>query len=442
MVSIYSKNLQVYNAEQFDTSVRSDSGYYLYFTFGKVNPWANDSAPPQANTSVAYFYDVWKNMIGAKRIQGNDIRLGLRRFDWEANTVYYAYDDCGCSLMMNNPNTNFYIVTDEWNVYKCLSNNRGGFSTVKPTTKITTTSIQTADNYIWKYMYTLSDEERLRFLTEQYIPVKTLIEDDGSLQWQVQSAAVQGSIETVLVTYSGSGYDANNPPTITIAGDGTGATATATVNTSTTGIDRVLITNKGSGYTYANAIISTATSNSALIRPIMSPPGGHGSNPAEELGGSYAIINTRLRGTEDGVLDVENEFRQTSLIKNPYLLNTKNLASNLVYSQTTTLFMDAGISNYSEDEYVYQGPNLETASFRGTVASWDPINNILQVIDTIGNPTTDILTGNSSKVSRYVESVTAKDLQPYSGSLLYINNITPIQRAADQTEDFKIVISF
>jgi hypothetical protein len=276
-------------------------------------------------------------------------------------------------------------------------------------------------------MYTLSDEERLRFLTEQYIPVKTLIEDDGSLQWQVQSAAVQGSIETVLVTYSGSGYDANNPPTITIA---------------TTGIDRVLITNKGSGYTYANAIISTATSNSALIRPIMSPPGGHGSNPAEELGGSYAIINTRLRGTEDGVLDVENEFRQTSLIKNPYLLNTKNLASNLVYSQTTTLFMDAGISNYSEDEYVYQGPNLETASFRGTVASWDPINNILQVIDTIGNPTTDILTGNSSKVSRYVESVTAKDLQPYSGSLLYINNITPIQRAADQTEDFKIVISF
>ena len=279
-------------------------------------------------------------------------------------------------------------------------------------------------------------------MTTQYIPVKTLTEDDGSLQWQVQTAAVQGSIEAVFVMYSGSGYSANNPPTVTLVGDGTGATAIATVNATSTGIERITITNKGAGYTYANAILSVATANSANVRPIMSPPGGHGARPAEELGGTYAIINTRLRGTEDGILDVQNEFRQTALIKNPFLLNTQNLASNLVYSQTTTLIMDQGISNYAEDEFVYQGSSLATATFRGTVASWNPDTNVLELVDTIGNPTTDILTGNSTKVSRYVESVIAKDLQPYSGSLLYINNITPIQRASDQTEDFKIVISF
>lgn len=442
MVSIYSTNLQVYNAEQFRNSVQSTEQPYIYFTFGKVGSWANDSAPPQANSSVAYFYDVWKNMIGAKKIQGNDIKLGVRRFDWEANTVYNAYDDCGCSLVLNNANSKYFVLTDDWNVYKCISNNRGSISTVKPTSKITSTSVQTADNYIWKYMYTLSDEDRLRFLTAQYMPVKTLTEDDGSLQWQVQTAAVQGSIEAVFVMYSGSGYSANNPPTVTLVGDGTGATAIATVNAISTGIERITITNKGAGYTYANAILSVATANSANIRPVMSPPGGHGARPTEELGGTYAIINTRLRGTEDGILDVQNEFRQTALIKNPLLLNTQNLASNLVYSQTTTLIMDQGISNYAEDEFVYQGSSLATATFRGTVASWNPDTNVLELVDTVGNPTTDILTGNSTKVSRYVESVIAKDLQPYSGSLLYINNITPIQRASDQTEDFKIVISF
>jgi hypothetical protein len=290
-------------------------------------------------------------------------------------------------------------------------------------------------------MYTLSDEERLRFVTNSFIPVKTLKENDGSLQWQVQEAAVQGSIETIFVTYSGSGYDANNPPAVIITGDGTGATAIANVNSTTTGVDRITITNRGLGYTYANVSITT-TSNSALARSVMTPAGGHGKNPTEELGGSNVIINIRLRGTEENILDVQNEFRQVSLLKNPQLLDSATLASNLTYSQTTTLIMDDGISNYLEDEFVYQGSSLETAIFRGTVASWDSINNKLELIDVIGNPTTDILTGNSSKVSRYVEDDIPKDLEPYSGSLLYINNIEPIQRAEDQTEDFKIIISY
>lgn len=441
MASVYSKNLQVYNAEQFKASVESDSGSYLYFTFGKVSPWANDADPPQANSSVAYFYDVWKNMIGTKKVQGNDVRLGIKRNDWTSNTVYHAYDDCGCSLLQNNPNARYFIVTSDWNVYKCISNNNGSISTVKPTSIITTSSVQTSDNYVWKYMYTLSDEERLRFVTNNYIPVKTLVEDDGSLQWQVQQASIFGSVESVFVTYPGSGYNPSIPPTITITGDGTGATALATVNAISTGIERITITNKGSGYTYANVAI-TATSNTAAARAVMSPPGGHGHNPADELGGSNIILNVRLRGTEEGVLDVENELRQVSIIKNPKLRSTQTLASNLVYSQTTTLIMDTGISNYSEDEFVYQGASLEAASFRGTVASWDSSNNRLELIDVVGNPTTDILTGQTSKVSRLVQSVTARDLESFSGSLLYIDNIMPIQRAADQTEDFKIVISF
>jgi hypothetical protein len=139
-------------------------------------------------------------MLGAKLIQGNDARLAIRRFDWSSGETYVAYDDCTCSMNMNDANVKFYVVTDEWNVYKCLANNNGGTSTVKPTSLDVIFSQETGDRYIWKYMYTLSDEEKLRFTTTDFIPVKTLTADNGSLQWQVQENADSGAIESVRVT--------------------------------------------------------------------------------------------------------------------------------------------------------------------------------------------------------------------------------------------------
>jgi hypothetical protein len=442
MASVYSKNLQVYSAEQFKSSLETGNEN-LYFSFGRVPSWTDDNNPPQANTSVAYFYDVWKNMLGVKRLQGNDVRLATRRNNWTANSVYHAYDDCGCSSLYNDPNVKFFVVTNDWNVYKCISNNKGSISTVQPTSTITSSSIETSDNYIWKYMYTLSDEDRLRFTTNGFIPIKKLNSDNGSLQWQVQDSSIFGSIESVVVSNAGSGYSVLTPPTISILGDGKDATAIATINATSTGIERITITNKGSGYTYANVAVSVSVANSAALRAVMSPPGGHGHNPVEELGGSNVVINIRLRGTEEGILDVQNEIRQVAILRDPKLSGGLSLASNLVYSQTTTVFTETGISDYLEDEYVYQGPSLENATFRGTVASWDPVTRKLELLDTIGNIKSEPLTGYTTKVSRsIVGSPIDKDLEPFTGSLLYIDNIKPIQRADDQTEDFKIVISF
>lgn len=445
MSSVYSKSLQIYNAEQFKSSVDSASEPYLYFTLGRVTPWANDSNPVQANTSVVSGNDVWKNMLGAKQIQGNDVRLAIRRNDWTAGTVYNEYNDT-VDLMqqMNNPNVKFYVVTDEWNVYKCLSNASGAISNVKPTSILTNASVETADKYIWKYMYTLTDEERLRFVTEDFIPVKTLRENNGSLQWQVQENAVPGAIEAIDVVSRGTLFSNSN--IVTITGDGSGATASI-VTGANGAIDRIVITDKGAGYTVANVSITTTGGGPAGIggevRAVISPPGGHGSDPLEELGGSYVMINVRLRNTENGVLDVQNEFRQVAIIKNPTLRNTKNVATGLAYSQTFTLFMDnSGASNYQEDEIVFQGSSVATATFKGTVASWNPDTSVLELINTQGNPTTDILTGDTTKVSRFVSSFVDKDMEPYSGEILYIDNIIPIQRAVDQTEDFKIAISF
>lgn len=442
MTSIYTKSMQIFNAEQFKASIGDTSLPHVYLTFGKVDAWSSEVAPPQANSSIFTFDQVWKNMVGAKKIQGNDVRLAIRRFDWESGTIYTEYDDTEANLDMNDPDVKFYVVTDEWNVYKCLSNNNGSPSTIKPTSINTYIAEQLSDKYVWKYMYTLTDEEKLRFTTENYIPVRTLTEDNGTLQWHVQRNAVQGSIGSVKIIDAGSGYSNVSPPTITITGDGTGAEAIATVNVSTTGIESVLVTNKGQNYTYANVAISSATGDGAAARVALSPPGGHGANPVEELGGSFVILNPKLAGSESGILDIQNEIRQIALIKNPVLIDGSTIASGVVYSQTTAITLDPVGDNYVEDEYVYQGASLASSSFKGRVVSWNAALNLLNLIDVSGTLTTYPLTGDTSKASRQVQSSVQKAFTPYTGTLLYINNIKPIQRSADQTEDFKIVISF
>jgi len=442
MASIYTKSTQIYNAENFKASVGDASEPYVYFTFGKVEPWSSEVAPPQANSSVDTFNQVWKNMMGAKKIVGNDVRLVIRRFDWVSGTVYTSYDDSEAALDMNDPDVKFYVVTDEWNVYKCLGNNNGGASTVKPTTINTYLAEQLSDKYIWKYMYTLSDEEKLRFTTTNFIPVRTLTEDNGTLQWHVQNSAVQGSIGSIKIVNAGSAYSVATPPTITITGDGTGAEVAATVNVTTYGIESILVTNKGQNYTYANVAIISATGSGANARAIMSPTGGHGANPVEELGGSFVMINPRLRGSESGIIDTQNEIRQIALIKNPVLRDGVTIASGIVYSQTTTVEVEPTGDNYIEDEYVFQGSSLSAASFKGRVVSWNSAQNLLNLIDVFGTLTKDGLTGDTSKASRLVLNNIDKAFTPYTGSLLYINNIAPIQRATDQTEDFKIVVSF
>ena len=90
---------------------------------------------------------------------------------------------------------------------------------------ITTISLQTAiittsDDYKWKYMYTISASDVIKFVTSDFIPVKTIgakqavagdvgglgtaASDDSSTQWDVENAAVDGSIEHVRVTAGGS----------------------------------------------------------------------------------------------------------------------------------------------------------------------------------------------------------------------------------------------
>ena len=77
-----SKNLDIFVAKQVKESVSEPSSSNVYLTFGKNSSWPSESTPLQANTSVISYNDIWKNMIGAKRIVGNNIRHAIPRINW------------------------------------------------------------------------------------------------------------------------------------------------------------------------------------------------------------------------------------------------------------------------------------------------------------------------------------------------------------------------
>jgi len=382
-------------------------------------------------------------MIGGKKILSVDASLVVPRFDWVANTVYNHYDDISDSkTLMSNTNA-FYVVTSEWNVYKCVSNGvYGAASTVKPTSQSTTSDFGLSDGYVWKYMYTIQPDGLLRYTTNEYIPVRTLGVDDNSNQWQVQKNAIQRAISNIIVTNQGSNYSNSSNIIVTITGDGSGATATVTTNTTSNTIASVVMLNKGTNYTYANAVISGGGGTGATLRAIVDPPKGHGGDPESELGASYVMLNPSLDNTEGGVLSVASDYRQVALIQEPTLYNTTNVADVSVFSQLTVFQLDGLSANYSLDEWVYQGADLNTATYKGIVVEWDSSNNKIKLSNVEGSPKSELLIGNNSGAARYANTVYQPDMQPYSGKLLYIDNTTPIVRASDQSEDFKILLSF
>ena len=440
MTAITTRNLRINSAEQLLESVSEPAATYLYVAYGKNTPWANDSLPNTAVDTTSDRDDVWRNIIGGKRVTGNDITLAIKRVNWTTNTVYQAYDDTSSTLY--DANTQFYVMTDDYNIYKCLYNNNSANSTVKPTYVQASFSSTEADGYIWKYMYTLNTRDRQKFLTNEWIPVRTLTIDDASQQYAVEQAAVDGAIDVILVTNGGSNYTNTSNVTVTISGDGSDATAVAYVNTISNTIANVVVTTRGTGYTTANVTVSGGGGSNASLRAIIGPQGGHGKDPVYELGGSNILMSVRIDGDEDGALIANNDYRQVSIIKDPLIYNSSNAFTNTVFSQTLTLAIAGSGPDYVSDEYVYQGASLASATFSARVLSWNTSTNIMKVTEYTGTPTTTTLNGQVSGANRFITSISNPNLKNRSGQVIYIDNITPVTRVDDQAEIMKIVIKY
>ena len=425
MPSIVTSKFRVHNAEQFVEAFSEASNTIMYMFVGRNSAFPNDNSPPTpVNSTANVEYTPWRDMFGAKRVTSSDVTHAIPRYDWTANTTYIFYDDQDTNLIESD---NFYVVTDDYNVYKCLWNAGSAASTTKPT-GVSTSPFTTADGYIWKYMYTVTTAKAIKFLTTSYLPVQTLASDGGEDQWDVQAAAIDGGIHVVKVTAGGSGY--GSAPAVTITGDGTGATANSTIAGGI--VTAVTITNPGTGYTRASVAFA---SGAATATAIISPKGGHGSNAVEELGGKYVMINTRLDGTESNTITTANEFRQVGIVRDPYLYGTTTRAIASSYRQTFRYQLSGVSGTFNSDEVVTSGSNT---------ASLVEFSSPYLYTTLPGN----LPFANSASVSgaggatATIAAIVTPGLQPYTGDILYVENRVPISRASDQIEDIKLIIQF
>ena len=425
MPSIVTSKFRVHNAQQFVESFSEASNTVMYLFVGKNTAFADDNSPPTPVNSTANIeFTPWRDMYGAKRIQSSDVSHAIPRYNWSSGTVYIAYDDQSTSLLSDI----FYVMTEDYNVYKCLFNNGDTASTTKPT-GVSTSQFTTADGYVWKYMYTVTTANALKFLTTDYIPVQTLASDGGEDQWDVQAAAVNGSINIIKVTSGGSGYA--TAPAVTITGDGSGATANATIVANV--VTAITVTNAGTGYTRATVAFA---SGAATATAIISPKGGHGADAVEELGGKYVIINTRLEGGESNTISTANEFRQVGLVRDPYLFGTTTRATGSAYRQTYRYTLGSVTGTFLRDETVTSGSN--TAS----VVEWSTPNLFVTRPINFGFANSATVTGGTSGATATITAINTPSLEAYTGDLLYVENRVPISRASDQIEDVKLIIQF
>jgi len=482
------KDLSINNAEAFIDALNREDGRseknstVLYTAIGNVYPYENEPAPSNPVDSRQYLqYQTQREFIGAKKINPEDVSHVTFRNDWTPGTIYSMYRDNDVNLY-DRP---FYVMTNEYNVYKCLFNNEGAPSTVKPS-GFSTSPFTTSDGYTWKYMYTISLGDANKFLTKIHMPVKTLNVGDGSIesdrQLDVQQASVNGSIEIVemnnkgvdylkvdngvvdgggkftirlsgssgidvspldniyngssvyiisgtgqgqlrrIIDYSGSTKTlvvntafATVPntdsrviisPTVTIIGDGQGAKAYSRVD-ELGRVANVSIVDTGRNYTRAQALITANVVNGlgASANVIISPVGGHGSNPIRELGGDKVALNIQFGRQEgisangNGYIPSNTEFRTISIIRDPIL----KVDANNNHIQTET------IANTSNSPDTLRLTHRMTISYNQMDGN-EPVNEL---------NVRDIVTNERSRLGAEL------------GQLEFITELSPTQRRVD-----------
>jgi hypothetical protein len=321
MTSSTSKKIAYTAASQFKESFYEPSPTVGYAFIGNHLPYTDENTPPSIIDSTSDEKKSWDNMIGAKKITGNDVEFVVPRVSWTASSKYKQYDDVVPFEQLLTGNTSLsvkpmYVMTSARNVYKCLSNNNSALSTIEPTGDYTSSNgnIATSDGYIWKYMFNVKPSNK--FLTNEWIPTPT---STAQIDYGVNSiGVVDGELTTIVVTNSGTGYYESNISipsvfptscsilTISSADIISGNISTLSANMSISGV----------GITPGSYISAVDISGLKITLSTPTTAAGGGGTAANQLS-----LTTRVYVDGDG----------TSIVATP-VLNTANMITKVTVS--------------------------------------------------------------------------------------------------------------
>ena len=348
----------------YNEVVTKSARYYHWL--GKENTWSDFLSPfiPSSSSDIPgapadnFRYDlhVRRDMLYAKAILPSDVSYIVPRYDWVSGQVYDMYDDAyspdtpaysGATVLEE---AKFYVLTSEYNVYKCISNNYNSPSTQAPTG----TSMDVfapgngTDGYLWKFMYTIPVSLRNKFLNSEFMPVSTALKSQFY---------TNGSIIQIEIANGGTGY--------TASAGGAGTISASTTSTTVSGTSTTFTTSMAAGYKIKNAsnqtvgIVKSVTSNTSLELT---------TRALNAAAGSYTIHRTTAVVSGDGYLEanpkVVNAINYSSLVTGGSFMTG---ATYTIVSLGTTNFTLIGASSNTVGEtFVATGSGSGTGTAYGT----------------------------------------------------------------------------
>ena len=114
---------------------RTENQYFFFVA--KCTPWTNENSPTLYIDSDQGELAVSRSIIGYKKINPASILFTIPKYQWLSGTKYDQYEDTIDLFDPDNPKI-FYVLTNQRNIYKCISNAGGAASTAEPSaTRVT-----------------------------------------------------------------------------------------------------------------------------------------------------------------------------------------------------------------------------------------------------------------------------------------------------------------
>jgi len=351
MAAIITDLLRVKNAKSFIDKIRDPSNSYYTFiglpnSTEVVDSWNTSPPAPRDCFDDTNFY--WDTMVALKKIAADDIRPVVRKLQWASATIYdmYRHDINRNNLSKPSNKTslyssNYFVINSEFRVYICLNNgidpeNPNGkpsldepkFTDLEPRSAGTS-----GDGYVWKYLYTISPSDVIKFDSLNFIPLPVDWETNNDYVTIRNNAETSGQLKTVIITNRG--YLVGPPNTtytrVPIKGDGEGAECTIVINNDSK-VESVTISNGGSNYTYASIDLVGGNVPTGSLSPvfdvIIPPPGGHGYDVYKELGSTNVLIYSRIENNDQNPDFVTGtSISRIGIIENPQAYESSTIIS-------------------------------------------------------------------------------------------------------------------
>lgn len=370
MSAIITDQLRISRASQF-VSAASSTTYYSFIGLSNPTDYQDnwDESPPAPRDSFEQENDYWDTMVSLKKIYPSDVKQVIRKITWESGTTYdmYRHDISRTNLARPSGATslyssNYYVVNSNYQVYICIHNGttpnnpNGVPSQIEPTFVDLEPRILD-DGYSWKYLFSLSAEEIIKFNSTNFVPVPSNWGEAEPTFSIKNNTTTSGQIKNIVITNRGNYSNIpnirntvfNNVP---IKGDGTGAIVSITINNNSQ-VESVFVVNGGSGYTYGRLDLVAGGLPTGTITPtfdvIIPPKGGHGYDIYRELGAFYVALYSRIENDEENPDFITgNQIARIGVVENPEKYTSPSVLTDDKVSAVSALKL-VGITN--PDDY-------------------------------------------------------------------------------------------